>query len=295
MRALSVLVLGLGVLFSSAVRAELRVMTINTEWLWTPHDSKVDGDKFNKGDLSAPAYEQEIQYYAALIARHNVDLVALSEIENHLVAQDLVRALNKGSNTWQSYFKQGRDTATGQDVALISRLEFVEGSLTDFGFPSGNITNTGKAKRLSKVVGAQFYYSSSDSAASPDVRLPNTRPKVGVVTAHFLSKRNDNPKKALNRNKQAVALLKAAREMAQESDALIVLGDFNDVQRSPVLSTLESESWLANAITECGSRQVRRADRLIDHIMFRGLLCSRVVEFDLQSYSDHSALMAEFR
>lgn len=278
---------------SSFSYAEFRAMTINTEWLWTPFDKKVDGSLKHLRDMSETDYLEELRFYAAQIQARSIDIVALSEIENEQVADELVRALNTKGNKevgqkWQSYFKQGRDTATGQDVAIISKLSYVEGSLTDFNFPSGFIAGAGKAKKLSKIVGAQFWIN--------DI---NSRKKLGVITAHLLSKRHENKKKATNREKQALGVKKAVERFRHDSDALIVMGDFNDYLNSPTLTTiidqrLSTYQDCANFSVNGHAKERKRWLRHIDHLLYSGLSCAGQYKLDLQSFSDHPAIYAEF-
>ncbi len=278
---------------SSFSYAEFRAMTINTEWLWTPFDKKVDGSLKHLRDMSEADYLEELGFYAAQIQARSIDVVALNEIENEQVADELVRELNKQSNKevglkWQSYFKQGRDTATGQDVAIISRLPYVEGSLTDFDFPAGFIAGAGKAKKLSKIVGAQFWIN--------DV---NSKKKLGVITAHLLSKRHENKKKATNREKQALGVKKAIERFRNDSDALILMGDFNDYLNSSTLAIiidkrLSTYKDCANFSVDANAKERKRWLRHIDHLLYSGLNCLGQYKLDLQNFSDHPAIYAEF-
>jgi len=272
-------------LAASFTQAELNVMTINTEWLWTPYDHRVDGSRYNKGDMSAVKYEDELEFYASLIKLNSVQILAVSEIENHLVANDLAKAFGLD---WHSYFKQGRDTATGQDVAILSTLQPVKGSLTDFGFPGGQLPRfLDKQKRLSKVVGVQFWSSSNQ-----------TRSKIGVITAHFLSKRNENKKKSQNRHRQAYALLKAIEKFIDDSDSLIVLGDFNDYIFSETLAILMKKHQLLSAEAMVyKTKDVplnKKALRRIDHILYRNLKVKSFRVVNLNKYSDHDGIFAKF-
>ncbi|PJF38708.1 MAG: hypothetical protein CUN55_16505, partial [Phototrophicales bacterium] len=119
----------------AANRDSIRVMAINAQWLWTPFDKRAEGQHVKRTDPKPADYIKELEFYAGLIKSHDIDLVALSEVENELVADDLARRLG---GQWRHYFKQGRDSATGQDVAIISRLTYIENSVTDFGFPCGH-------------------------------------------------------------------------------------------------------------------------------------------------------------
>ncbi len=262
---------------SSAV-AELRVMTLNAEWLWTPYDGRVDGKKYNQGDPLPADYEQEIAFYRQLIHQHQVDLLAISEIENESVAQDLVRHLE---GKWSVAFMEGRDTATGQDVAILSRLPLIDGSIQDFGFPGATVPGLNKAKRLSKVVGARYRLSDK---------------YLSVITAHVLSRRNDSRIKSLRRHAQLRALARLADDEASANVAVLVLGDLNDVLVSPGLKTMMNEGRLTSVYAACTDVKISSelAYKTIDHILFRGLRCRSVRQIDLAHHSDHPGVLAVF-
>ena len=282
-RSIVGLTVGLGLLISVSIHAELRVMALNTEWLWTPHDHKVDGRNHDKADMSPAAYEEELVFYATLIRQHGVRIVAVSEIENALVADDLAARIGKD---WRAYFRQGRDTATGQDVAILSNLKYVDGSLTDFDFPAGGVPGVSGQKRLSKVVGARFI----------DTTLSKGR-QVAVITAHFLSKRKANRNNEQDRQRQAHALLKAVEVVKKETSHIIVLGDFNDYIASPTMTILLQTGGL-NAVglsaKESSPAAIGTPVKSLDHILYRGLSWQRSQRLDLKNYSDHYAVFAEF-
>lgn len=265
--------------------ADIRAMTINTEWLWTPFDKKVDGSLKHLKDMSEADYLAEISFYSQQIQAKNIDVVSLSEIENEQVANEIVRKLG---SEWAVYFKQGRDTATGQDVAIISRLPYVSGSLTDFDFPAGFIAGEGKAKKLTKVVGAQFW-----------INKGSDKQKLGVITAHLLSKRNENKHKAKNREKQALGLKLAIEKYRAETNALLVLGDFNDQLKSSSLAIIIDQKLstykdCGNFLAETNVKESKRWLRHIDHLLYSGLNCTAQYKLDLQSFSDHPAIYGEF-
>jgi len=272
-------------LSANFTHAELNVMTINTEWLWSPYDSHVDGSRYNKGDMSKAKYNDELAFYTSIIKQKSVNILAVSEIENHSVAIDLAKSFGPH---WKSYFKQGRDTATGQDVAILSNLEPVKGSLTDFGFPGAQLPRfLDKQKRLSKVVGVQFWSNSG-----------KFKHKIGVITSHFLSKRKENKKKSQNRQRQAYALVKAMGRFINESDSLIVLGDFNDVIHSEPLTILMKKHHLLSAemmINKLNSIPPnKQALQRIDHVLYRDLSIKSFDIVNLKKHSDHDGIFAQF-
>lgn len=271
--------------FSQLAISELRVMTINTEWLWTPYDNHVDGSKVNRKDMSKKRYLAELHFYAKMIKQHRVDIVALAEIENEYVAKDLARTLGNG---WSSYFKQGRDTATGQDVGILSQLELVPGTVSHYGFPCGRAVGAKKRKCLSKVLGVAFEHQGHT---------------FSVLTAHFLSKRKESRAKNLKRQSQALALVDASKQAqalisAEKREKLIVMGDFNDTLQSKTLNILMAGAGLKSSqgcgkrVHSANSQKDVQDDGRIDHILFRGFECKKEFTVPTASYSDHDAIIA---
>ena len=254
-------------------------MAINAEWLWTPNDGRVDGQKVRVREPAKEAYQSELAFYAKLVEDKQVDILALSEIENELVANDLATLL--GPN-WQVLFRQGRDTATGQDVALLSRLAFMPDTETDFGFPEGKLPGERKGKRLSKVLGARFALVETEHSQSASG-------SVQVVTAHLLSKRNASRKKNLNRLRQGHALA----SILPDEGAVILLGDLNDHLGSPTLNVLMRQGKLLSIDRECPDARPDNSEH-IDHILFRELRCRYSERISLKPFSDHPAVFAEF-
>jgi hypothetical protein len=263
-----------GAVSAEALPAEtLRVLALNTEWLWTPNDGTVDGEKYNRGDMSKKAYKTEVQFYVHLIRSLRANLVALSEIENKSVAVDIATLLGP---SWNVVFKQGIDTATGQDVALLSTLPVVPGSITDFGFPYGQLPGSGRKKRVSKIVSARYIWEGKI---------------LGVITAHLLSKHNDSRKKALNRERQGVALARSANKLAKKSDSLIVLGDLNDYLNSATLRHLMKGAGLQDA-GQLAAPSKQKAVWMIDHILIKNLAVESYSIHSLEKFSDHDGVFS---
>lgn len=271
--------------YASSAYSDVRVMAVNAEWLWTPKDGVAEGDRVRIKDMRLQDYQEELDYYASLILKSNADVVAFSEIENQSVMEDLTTALGE---PWVSYFRQGRDTATGQDVAIVSRLSVVPGSVTDFNFPAGRLSWNDRGKRLSKVLGAVF-------------ALPNSNEYVAVLTSHFLSRRNDSLKKSNNRLRQANAALIALQMFDSKITKAIVLGDLNDVHRSAPIRALMEEGGLKSMVDSCPPAEqspmtlLPEPMRQIDHILFKGFVCQSKAYYDLGKMSDHYAVWAHLK
>lgn len=252
----------------------LRVMTLNAEWFWTPHDGRADGTKLDRKDPSPSEYAAERDFYVQLIRQHQVNLLALSEIEHGGVAEDIAKLLG---SSWRSHFIQGRDTATGQDVAILSSFSVVPGSETTLGFPEGRLPGEKKGKRLSKFLA---------------LRLDVGGQQVSILTAHLLSRRDNDRNKTLDRQRQAYAVHDALNQMRQVAPHIIMLGDFNSPQKTEEFSILTDHGRLQVAEVDCHAMTSKKLRSSVDQIFYSGFRCSDYQRIDLKQFSDHEAIIA---
>ncbi len=251
-----------------------RVMVLNAEWFWTPHDGHVDGGKMSPGDPTPKAYQQELNFYRDLIRTQKVDLVALAEIEHGTVAEDLAHSIGP---QWRSYFVQGRDTATGQDVAIITRLPVLAGSVTALGFPQGKLPGESKGKRLSKFLA---------------LKVKGQSGELIVLTSHMLSRRGDNPKKSLDRQRQAHAMISASNQLQTQGQPILMLGDFNSPAKSKEFAILQDGGRFRVAEQDCARNEAGKRSSVVQ-IFYQGLRCSDYTRIKMTGYSDHQAVLAE--
>jgi endonuclease/exonuclease/phosphatase family metal-dependent hydrolase len=89
-------------------KTNLVVSTFNAEWLF-----------LKDGHWSNPI--QHIQNIAQVISRNNPDIIVLQEVENCTVLKLLNSYLS--AQKYLPYLVKGTDTGTGQNVALLSRID----------------------------------------------------------------------------------------------------------------------------------------------------------------------------
>jgi endonuclease/exonuclease/phosphatase family metal-dependent hydrolase len=208
---------GLGAALICPVRAEDRrtdttqvtIMHLNAEFLW-------DGIAPEEGDASvhfdwrgspveAAAHMQAV---AAIINRNNPDIISLCEVEN----KDALDKLNTdflAGKGYKTYFAQGTDTTTGQDMGFLTRID-----------PEGNAIAYDNRKGHS---GAKDKSCSKDYVA----KLTINGEKIAMIGAH-LRAHPDQSSIRLDRQAQADALRQMAVEVASEGFQPIILGDMND-------------------------------------------------------------------
>ena len=238
-------------ILTTAHALALDVMTINTKFLWDhkfPHDGKIINAS------SAPSkevYLSELQAYARAIKEKKVDFVGLTEIEGCHVAFDLKRVLDDG---WFVACREGRDSYTGQDVAILSKLIPDDRSYYNHDKSYSEITygpKKGKSVRPSKAFSAVFYYKDST---------------VVVTTAHLISRKGNNDAK---REAQARAIKWGTGNLkfAFDADYEIIMGDFNDYPDSKTLQILKGDNLVSYEDASDCSYTYRGSCKLIDHIL----------------------------
>lgn len=190
-------------------KSALTVMTLNAEFLWDgiePEEGRVDFP-WKHSETEAAEHMEEI---SEIIRQNSPDILHLVEVENQNALNRLNDNYLQGMG-YRVYFVQGRDTYTGQDVALLTRIdpELNQIYRDDNRGQSGNIT-----KGVSKNLYAKF-------------TVGNT--KIAVIGLHFLAQPNREDRRR-EREAQADVIRQRAITLHNEGYLVIVLGDFNDYE-----------------------------------------------------------------
>ena len=189
------------------VPARLRVMTFNTKFMW-------DGQNPEEGDVafawkhSPTLAARHMADLARVIKLADADLVHLVEVEN----LDAVKLLNDKfleGLSYKPYFVQGTDTATGQDVALLARVDPERGKID-------RDDGEGRSGAITKGVSKNYY-----------ARFSIRGHQLALIGLHFLSRPTDDERRN-PRQAQADLIGRRAEQLASEGREVIVLGDFND-------------------------------------------------------------------
>lgn len=94
----------------------LRVGTYNAEWLF-----------LNRWEKRWTSFQQALEHLhliARVIRELNYDVLNLVEVESCEVLLELINAI--GDPSYRAYLLPGTDTATGQNVALLTRVDPIE-------------------------------------------------------------------------------------------------------------------------------------------------------------------------
>src|SRR5262249_51853489 len=149
----------------------LDIMTFNAEFLWdgvAPEEGSADFPWKN----SQTEAEDHMRLVAEVIVRGNPDIVNLVEVEN-LQALTTFNDKFLAGRGYRPYFVQGKDTATGQDVVLLTRID-----------PEGNEIQRddrkGRAGNVMKSVAKNYI-----------AKLTVDNVKISLIGLHFLARPND--------------------------------------------------------------------------------------------------------
>ena len=275
---------------------EIDIFLLNTEFFFD--NKEPHGEVVGKAVPvpTAEQYEAKAKAVAELIDTHKANIVGLVEVENRAVLEK-VKYYLASPDDWQIAFDEGRDTYTGQDVALLTKFRVVRGSATNFPDEREIYFVDGQERDVnpSKILGVEL-------------RIDN-QPFYVLVT-HFVSRRESNDPKRLA---QATVVRRQAVKELMADKNVILMGSMNDTPATPVINRLRGfdDIWgnflqTANTV-EAGNRYTHIHEgqkNLLDHILissslrdeFRNVEEGKQCEIiDVSGLSDHRAIQARLR
>lgn len=195
-------------------KTTLTVMALNCEFMWdgvAPEEGAASVTFPWKGNQKLA--EAHMKQVANLILRGNPDIVSLEETENLHAVQVLNDKFLAGRG-YKAYFVQGTDTFTGQDVALLTRID-----------PDG-----GKIERDNRI--GTSGTETSGVSKNYFAKMTVGSAKIALIGLHLLAQ-PDNVKRMPKRQAQAAVIRDLAVDLTKQGRQVIVLGDFNDWDGAP--------------------------------------------------------------
>lgn len=293
-------------------KSTLTIMSFNAEFLWDGVDPE-DGDVTVTFPWKGAPNEAEehMAVVAEVVIRANPDVINLVEVEN-LTALTHFNDTFLAGRGYRPFLVQGTDTFTGQDVALLTRIDPDGMRRDDREGRSGNVR-----KRVSKNYVARLTVGT----------LPLT-----LIGVHLLAQPLSESRR-VDRQAQADAIAAIARDENAAGRQVIILGDKNDfdgetldhVDNTPIstvlrdlrsLKTPSAADDLTNAASfvakasrftsffdRNGDDRVTGNDELssIDHILVAPALVPEIVSVDIPhdhnpaEVSDHFPVVVRFR
>jgi len=193
-----------------ADRSKVRLATFNVEWLFPGGD---------KSPWTIPQAEQHLTDVSIAVSQLNADVVALQEVFDCNMLARLIEKLDKlGSMGYKPYLVKGTDTATMQNVALITRIDPISNltrSENRVAYPvAGNkcgTTNANGTSAVSKHFIARFNISGTT---------------YSFFNHHFLAFPTQ-PDRCVQREAQS-QVMRGLINAAPSNDQIVAFGDYND-------------------------------------------------------------------
>ena len=209
-------------------KSRLTIANFNVEFMWDGLQPEEGSDRIEFAHRGNPELAAEKMRKIAVVLRQlDADVVNLDEVEN-LDALTLLNNEHLQGMGYKPYLKNGRDTYTGQDVGLLTRID-----------PDQELwrnDNKGTSGDVSKSASKNY-----------TARFTINGEKIALVAVHFLSRPTDT-RRLDDRQAQADAIADAAEELDIEGYAVVVLGDINDYDGSPEASDHESNQPISNVL-----------------------------------------------
>lgn len=275
---------------------EIDIFLLNTEFFFDNREPHGEVVGKSVPVPTAEEYEAKAKTIAGLIDTHEADIVGLVEVENRAVLEK-VKYYLASPDDWQIVFDEGRDTYTGQDVAILTKFRVVPGSATTF-----------PDEREIYFVDDQEHDVNPSKILGVELKIDNQ--PYYVLIAHLVSRHESNDAKRLA---QATVVRRQTVKGLMGEKNVIVMGGMNDTPGTPVINRLRGfdDIWgdffqTANAV-EADNRYTyihEGQKNLLDHILispslrdeFRNVEESKQCEIiDVGGLSDHRAILARLR
>lgn len=188
-------------------KSKLVVSTFNTFFMW-------DGIEPEEGQVYFPykgdsiAAGEHMEDIAFVIRTLDADIINLVEVEGLDALNRLNDKYLRGMS-YKAYLVKGRDSNTGQDVGLLTRIDPEDDTIQRY---SEKGISNGVEKSVSKNYYAKFNIEGE---------------KIALVSLHLIAIPT-NPKNINPRQAQADAIRQLSEQLDNEGYSVIVLGDFND-------------------------------------------------------------------
>ena len=194
----------------------LRLIQYNVEWLFIDYYSSMDCPGNGCTWKTNEDAKKHMQIVADRISYLNPDIINLCEVEGCNELSMLNDLLN---NSYSSYLKKCSDTATGQNVGMLSKYSpsvDLYRSEEKINYPivgtlCGNTTNNGSTG-LSKHYITEFNINGIN---------------IAFISAHLLAIPTD-PSRCVQREAQSQVLQNIIYSYIQRNYEIIVVGDMND-------------------------------------------------------------------
>ena len=195
----------------------LRIVQFNTEWLFSDYYSQADCPGQGCPWKTQTDATTHIKYISDVVKILNPDIMNVCEVEG---CDELNLVINNlKDTTYKSYLKKGTDSATGQNVGMITRIDpIIDLYRTDLRY---DYPISGSKCGYTGPVG------SSGVSKHYFTEFEINKQKIAFIGTHLLAYPTDTTRCA-EREAQAQVLQNIIYNYSQQKYEIIVMGDFND-------------------------------------------------------------------
>jgi hypothetical protein len=194
---------------------KFRIVQYNVEWLFIDYNSESNCPGYGCSWINQSEAEIHMNYVANIVNELEPDLINFCEVEG---CDELNILKDYLDGSYKPYLKQGTDSATGQNVGILTRLDPIKNlyrTENRYNYPiPGSLcgyTGTGSTG-VSKHYITEFKINEID---------------IALIAAHLIAIPTDSSRCA-QREGQASVLQPIIMDYINKKYEVIMLGDFND-------------------------------------------------------------------
>lgn len=204
-------------------KTQLKFSTFNAEFLFLTGFGSLDCPGADCKWTTAADAQSHIKQVATVLYELDADIIQMNEVEDCTALNAVITQLEAlGDSTYKPYLVKGTDTATGQNAALLTRVDPIvdlKRTTATASIPvSGSTCPSASGYSSTKGVSKHFYTTFNVSGFSKPITL---------VGAHLLAN-PENKARCYEREAQATVLASLANDAVSAGYHAIVSGDLND-------------------------------------------------------------------
>jgi len=195
------------------------IVQYNVEWLFVDYYSEANCPGANCSWKNTSEATTHVEYVSKIINDINPDIINLCEVEGCDELNMLIKNLNTDGGAYMPYLKKGTDSATGQNVGMITRID-----------PTGDLDRTDERYDY-PIPGSKCNYVGAPGSSGVSKNYISEFVLYGknvvFIGAHLLAYPTDTTRCA-EREAQAQVLQNVIFEYYNKGYEVIMMGDFND-------------------------------------------------------------------
>ena len=197
-------------------KTKLRIVQYNVEWLFIDYYTSSDCPGAGCTWVNQTEAKMHLDNVSNVIRELDPDIINFCEIEG---CDELNMLIGNLDNSYEPYLKKGKDSSTGQNVGMLTRID-----------PVVNLYRT-EDRYNYPLEGSQCGYTgpSGDTGVSKHYITEYTinNMKIAFISAHLLAFPTD-PTRCAEREAQAMVLQNVINDYYIKGFEIIFMGDLND-------------------------------------------------------------------